>query len=176
MKKPESEWRSRCSRIPAVTKRSCVLLLALLAASCGPVVSVKEGLEVLDVSTSWVDAGIVNGQNKLVPSITFRLKNVSDQRLQVVQVNATFRVASEPQKELGSAFLKVTGAEGLEPGATTDPLTATSEHGYTSPDPRAEILNHKEFIDAKVELAAKHGAELLERIAEFPIERRLITK
>lgn len=175
MKKPGSEWTSRCSRIPAVTKRSCVLLLALLAASCGPTVNVKEGLEVLDVSTAWVDAGLVNGQNKLVPSITFRLKNVSDQRLQVVQVNATFRQINNPQ-DWGSDFLKVTGTEGLEPGATTEPLTATSNHGYTSPDPRAEMLNNKDFIDAKVELAAKHGAELLERIAEFQIERRLITK
>jgi hypothetical protein len=158
-----------------VTKGLCVLLLAVLAAACSPTVAVKEGFEVLDVSTAWLDAGIVNGQNKLVPSITFRLKNVSDQRLQVIQVNATFRQVNNPQ-DWGSAFLKVTGVEGLEPGATSEVLTATSNHGYTSPDPRAEMLNNEKFIDAKVELAAKHGSELLERIAEFPIERRLIAK
>ena len=44
------------------------------------------GLQVQDVSTGWFDAGIVNGQNKLVPSITFRLKNISDQKLVVLQV------------------------------------------------------------------------------------------
>ena len=34
-----------------------------------------EALEVTDVSTGWYDAGVVDGKNKLVPSLTFRLRN-----------------------------------------------------------------------------------------------------
>ena len=152
-----------------------ILFVAVLAAACAEPVDVTQALQVTDVSTAWSDAGIVNGENKLVPSITFRLKNVSDQPLRVLQVNATFRRVNDPQ-DWGSQFLKVSGADGLEPGATTDALTATSNLGYTSTDPRAEMLNSEYFVDAKVELAAKHGAELLAKIAEFPIERRLIAK
>jgi hypothetical protein len=158
-----------------VTRGLSILLAAVLVAGCGPTVDVTQALEVTEVSTGWADAGIVNGQNKLVPTITFRLKNISDQPLRVLQVNATFRRVNDPQ-DWGSHFLKVSGADGLQAGATTDMLTATSDRGYTSVDPRAEMLNNKDFVDAKVELAAKHGAELLAKITEFPIERRLLVK
>ena len=52
--------------------RSSVLLcfLAFLCAGCGPDVDLTKALQVEVVSTGWFDAGIVNGQNKLVPSIT----------------------------------------------------------------------------------------------------------
>jgi len=53
-------------------------------------VDLTKGLQILDVSTGWFDAGLVNGQNKLVPTISFKLKNVSDQKLSVLQVNVLF--------------------------------------------------------------------------------------
>ena len=59
--------------------------------ACGPAVDLTKGLQILDVSTGWFDAGIVNGQNKLVPAISFKLKNVSDQKLTVLQVNVLFK-------------------------------------------------------------------------------------
>lgn len=152
-----------------------VVALALALGSCAPPVDLTTLLEVQEVSTGWADAGIVNGQNKLVPSISFRLKNISDQPLVALQVNAVFRQVTSPDA-WGTQFIKVTGSEGLAPGATTEVLTASSDRGYTSTDPRAEMLNNSKFVEAKVELAAKHGSALLERIAEFPIERRLLTK
>ena len=82
-----------------------------------------KGLQVEVVATGWFDAGIVNGQNKLVPSVTFKLKNVSDQKLVTLQVNALFRRVSETE-EWGSGFLTVVGSEGLAAGATT----ATHHH------------------------------------------------
>ena len=48
------------------------------AAACGPAVDLTKGLEVAIVSSGWYDAGIVNGQNKLVPSITFTVTNASN--------------------------------------------------------------------------------------------------
>ena len=66
----------------------------------------------IDVSTGWFDAGIVDGKNKLVPTIAFTLKNVSDQKLVVLQVNAVFRRVNDPN-EWGAVFLTVAGSEGL---------------------------------------------------------------
>ena len=65
----------------------------------------------LDVSTGWFDAGIVDGQNKLVPTVTFTLKNVSDQKLRVLQVNALFRRVTE-NDEWGSGLVTVAGSDG----------------------------------------------------------------
>lgn len=158
-----------------MTKGLWVVAVVVFTAACAPPVDLAQALEVLEVSTGWADAGIVGGQNKIVPSVSFRLKNLSDQPLKVLQINATFRQINDGN-EFGSQFLKVTGAEGLAPGATTEILTVVSDRGYTGEDPRADMLNNKLFVDAKVELAAKHGAELLERVAEFPIERRLLAQ
>ena len=61
------------------------------SAACGPAVDLTKGLQVTVVNTGWFDVGIVNGQNKLVPTVSFTLKNASEQKLVSLQVNALFR-------------------------------------------------------------------------------------
>jgi hypothetical protein len=152
------------------------LLLGLLSTSagCGPTVDLAKGLQVLDASTGWFDVGIVNGQNKLVPSISFKLKNLSNQKLGSLQVNAVFRRAGETD-EFGTGFLTGAGSEGLAPGATTATLIIKSQHGYTGTEPRQEMLRNSHFVDARVELSAKYGSTQWVRIGEYPIARQLIT-
>jgi hypothetical protein len=153
-----------------------LILLAMLSAGCGgPPVDLTKGLEIVDASTGWYDAGPVNGQNKLVPSITFKLKNLSDQPLAALQVNAVFRRVND-KDEWGSAYLAVTKSDGLQPGATSPPVTINSQLGYTGTDPRAEMLQNSQFVDAKVDLFAKYASLQWVRIGERPIERRLITR
>src|SRR5438067_12772621 len=98
----------------------CLLAVAALIASaaCGPKVDLSKGLQVLDVSTGWFDAGIVDGQNKLVPSVSLKVKNVSNQTLYTLQVNALFRHGAD-KDEWGSAFVTAAGSSGLAPGATS---------------------------------------------------------
>jgi hypothetical protein len=150
--------------------------LVVLAVACSPTVDLAKGLQVEVINTGWYDAGIVNGQNKLVPSITFRLKNVSDQKLSALQVNALFRRVTE-QDEWGSAFLTAIGSSGLSPGASTDALTARSNLGYTGADQsRQEMLSNSHFVDARVDLFAKYGSGQWVRVGEYQIARELITK
>jgi hypothetical protein len=154
----------------------CALAMALASISCAPDVDLTKNLEVLDVSTGWFDAGVVNGQNKLVPTITFKLKNLSDQTLSVLQANVLFRRVSDPNVEWGAGFLSVTGSEGLAPGAESKPLTVKSNLGYTGSDQtRQEMLQNKAFIDATVQVFAKYGSVQWVKKGEYPIERRLIT-
>jgi hypothetical protein len=48
--------------------------------------------------------------------------------------------------------------------------------GYTgSEQSRAEMLQNTQFVDAKVELAAKYGGTQWKRLGQYPIERQLIT-
>lgn len=153
-----------------------LILLAMLSAGCGGLpVDLTKGLEVIDVSTGWYDAGPVNGQNKLVPSITFKLKNVSDQPLVALQINAVFR-RGDPKDEWGTVWVPVTRSEGLQPGETSEPVTITLKLGYTGTEPRAQMLQNSQFVDTKVDLFAKYASLQWVRIAERPIERRLITR
>src|ERR1051325_6352426 len=144
------------------------VISALTAIACGPPVDLAKHLQVVDVSTGWSDAGITeDGQNKLVPFVKFKLKNTSDQKLPVLQVNAMFRPAKE-EKEWGSRFPSVTGSEGLAPGATTPDITLTSDHGAKGTDPRATIMKSAYFVDARVQLSAKYGSTKWVRIMESP--------
>jgi hypothetical protein len=150
-------------------------LLFTTSAACAPDVDLAKGLQILDVSTGWFDAGIVNGQNKLVPAISFKLKNVSDQKLSVIQVNVLFKRVNDPA-EWGSGLLNVVGSKGLAPGATTEALTVKSNLGYTGSDQtRQEMLTNSHFIDARAEFSAKYGSVQWKRLAEFPVTRTLIT-
>jgi hypothetical protein len=152
------------------------ILFALVCAGCGPTVDLTKGLEVHVVSTGWFDAGIVNGQNKLVPTASFTLKNVSDQTLVTLQINALFRRVNE-NDEWGSAFLTAVGSDGLPPGASTAPLTAKSQLGYTGSDQsRADMLKNAQFVDAKVQLFAKYASTQWVKVGEYPIARELLTK
>src|SRR5258706_862081 len=134
-------------------------VVAFVSVSCGPTVDLTQGLKVAVISSGWFDAGIVNGnQNKLVPSVTFALTNASDQKLPVLQVMVSYRRINE-NEESGNAFLAATGSEALAPGATTKPLTARSQLGYTgSNQSRQEMMRSSHFVDAKVQLFAKYGS------------------
>src|ERR1700738_4460037 len=154
-----------------------LLLLALVSSvACGPTVDLTKGLQVNILSTGWYDLGIVNGQTKLVPTVTFTLHNVSDQTLVTLQINALFRRVTE-NTEWGSGFLTAVGSQGLAPGATTDPITIKSQLGYTGSDQsRQEMLQNSQFVDAKVELFAKYGSTQWVKVGTFPITRQLMTK
>jgi hypothetical protein len=157
--------------------RAWLVLLTVAAAGCGPTVDLSKGLQVDGVSSGWFDAGIKDGKNKLVPSITFNLKNVSDQTLKVLQVNAVFHRVNDPQAEWGTGFVSVAGSEGLAPGATAGPVTIRSPLGYTGSDQtRDEMLHNSQFVDANVDLLAKYGSAQWTKIGQFPIERKLLVK
>src|SRR5438067_46103 len=153
-----------------------VVGFALLSSGCGPTVDLTKGLQVQSVSTGWFDAGIVNGKNKLVPSISFALKNASDQKLTTLQVNALFRRVTE-KDEWGTGFLTVAGSPGLAPGVKTSTLTIRSQLGYTGTDQsREDMLRNSHFVDAEVELFAKYGSTQWTRMGSYPVARRLLVK
>ena len=155
--------------------RLLFILALAVSSACGKPVDLTKGLLIQNVSTGWFDAGVVDGQNKLVPSISFTLKNVSDQTLSTLQVNAVFHRVSEPKDEWGTGFLTAVGSEGLASGATTPTLTIKSQLGYKGTDPRETLLRNSQFVDAMVALLAKYGSAQWTKVGEFPITRQLIT-
>ena len=152
-----------------------LLLLTLSATACSPNIDLKASLQVADVSTGWTDLGVINGQNKIVPSITFTLKNVGSHPITTLQANVIFRRVGEDD-EWGAGFLRVAGSEGLAPGASSKAQTVNSTLGYTGTEPRAQMLANKQFVDARAQVFAKYGSTQWILLGEFPVERRLVTK
>jgi hypothetical protein len=157
-----------------VMMRNTLLLLSIVFASaCGPNVDVATSVQVEELTTGWMGAGAPNGLNKVVPALSFKLKNVSAQQLPTLQVNAVFRRVSQTE-EWGNGFRTVSGSAGLAPGAATGRLTINAQLGYTGADPRDALLRNSQFIDAKVDLFARYGSRQWTRLGEFPIARQLI--
>lgn len=57
--------------------RLTFFILTIVTGACGSNIDLSTALQIDGVSTGWLDAGIVDGKNKLVPAVSFKLKNVS---------------------------------------------------------------------------------------------------
>lgn len=156
----------------------CLLAAALLSA-CGSSASSAQDITklivVTDVKTGWFDAGIENGMNKLVPTLMLKLKNASSEKVTQVQLNAVIRRVGESD-EWGGAYTRAIASEGLAPGASTPLITLRSNLGYTSTEPRATMLKHKQFVDAHIQLFAKYGGTNWVKLGEYPVARELLTQ
>ena len=53
------------------------------------------------------------------------------------------------------------------PRARKAPSCAALERGYTGRQPRLQMLQNKEFVDAKVEIFGKHGSRYWQKLGEF---------
>jgi hypothetical protein len=164
-----------------VMKRLAVLALAVVCFSgCGSSASsssqdITKLVAVSDIKTGWFDAGIENGMNKLVPTVTITLKNVSQQKVALVQLNAVIRRVGETE-EWGGAYTRAIGSEGLAPGASTPPIVLKSALGYTGIEPRNVMLKNSQFVDAHIQLFAKYGGSSWAKLGEYPISRELLTQ
>ncbi len=166
-------------RLPAVLASLAVMALLLPIVGCGgPPIDLPKAVQVADVTTGWYDAGIVKSaegeKNKLVPSISFRLKNAATRNIASVQINAVFRRVKETE-EWGSSYVRGIGPDGLDPGKETSALVLRCPLGYTGLQPRAQMLQNREFVDAKVQLFAKHGSANWVKLGDYQIVRQLLT-
>ncbi len=150
------------------------ILVAATSLGCGEDVDLTKGLEIVDVSTGWYDDGPSNGQNKMVPSVSFRFKNASNQTLSTLQANVLFRRVGD-EAEWASSFVRIVGREGLAPGAASARQQVKSSKGYTGTETRQQMMQNSQFIDARVRILAKYGTTQWTPIGEYVIERRLVT-
>ena len=144
---------------------------------CGASVGAVAALEPVEVVTGWFDEGILeDGKNKLVPSVTLKLRNKTNEELKSIQINAIFRFVGDTVT-LGDYYgWAVPRNPVLAGGSETQPLVMRSKVGYTGTQPRMQMLQNKEFIDAKVEIFLKQGSKVWAKLAEYPIQRQLLTK
>jgi hypothetical protein len=153
-----------------------VMLAALTLTGCGRNIDLKESAHLVDVTTGWFDAGVQpDGKNKLVPSVTFRIRNAGSGTIGSTQLNLIFKRVVDTE-EWTTAFVRGIGSDGLEPGATTPVLVVRAPQGYTGTQPRLTMLENAQFVDFKVEVFGKHGSATWAKLGEFPIKRQLLTK
>lgn len=155
--------------------RAAVLVMPLLVAGCAPAVDLKQALQVTDVSTGFHDAGIVDGKNKLVPSVTFRVKKAAaDADVSSVALTIAFR-ADGADDNLDEIFLQRVPVEG---DGQTAPITARATAGFTGepPQSRADMLKNAHFRDVTVKVFAKQSSSQWIELHNVKVERRLLAQ
>ena len=156
-----------------------LLAVAIAAATaCGPGIDYKQALQVSDLTGGWHDAGIVDGKNKLVPTMSFRVRKPADAHIRSLSINVIFKRVSPDKKtveDLDEVFLQTVE---FSEGNQTPLLTVRPEHGYTgdAPQTRAEILQHSQFWDGRAVVFVKQSSTTWVDLIRYDVPRVLLTK
>jgi hypothetical protein len=130
------------------------------------------------VSGGYYDAGIVDGRNKIVPSITFRIKKSTEDSLRPLSVNSSFKQLPKPGPAAPGSrrerLRRSVQAERPVRRQPDGPADGARDRGYTGdpPQSRADILKHSQFQDMRVHVFAKHSSSQWVEIAQFDVPRR----
>jgi hypothetical protein len=148
-------------------------LLVAGATSCSDV-NLATDLEVIDVQSGWLDAGIDKntGWNHLVPSISFRLKNKSSNSIVGVQLTVSIWLDGD-DGEKASKVVRGIGGDGLAPGAQTEPIVVRTEWGYNLEGPRATLFENSGFRDGTAKIFGQRAGRIVP-LGEFKLERKVI--
>ena len=154
--------------------RFAIVVAVLTLTGCRGELDVPASLEVTQVTSGWFDAGLNNlGRNKLVPSVSFRLANTTEDTVRHLQLNAVFRRAGEDE-EWGNAYVRVVGTEGIPSGEASGVLRLDSGRGYTGEQSQAEMLAHRDFVDVTMDLFVKHRGDQWALLDSVDVDRLLL--
>ena len=160
------------------------LVLAVLTAGCSGPIDLKQVLQVTEVAGGYHDVGIVDGRNKLVPRITFRIKKSTEDGLRPLSLNLSFKQlpkpgvavppGSPPEADWDEVFVQSVQFDGNQ----TAVITIQTKAGYTgdAPQSRADMLKNSQFRDVRVHIFAKHSASQWVEIATFDIPRQVLAQ
>ena len=160
-----------------MAKRLVVALAAALALAGCESRDVVTDLQIVEVHSGWFDAGRVDEATlKIVPGISFRLKNVSQRAISSVEVNAVFRKLDDNAVVDEHYVRAIPYNQSLEAGSMSAPIVLRSRFGLTGVETRLQMLKNSHFVDRNVTILGKHGRRQWAQMAVFSIEREAINR
>ena len=153
--------------------------LVLISVSCGRPVDLKEAVQVTDTSSGWYDAGIVEGKNKVVPSVSFKLKKSGEADVSGVALNVVFRHPPAPGTNTADDWDEVfIQRADFRDANETEVLTIRPKAGYTGdpPQSRMDILKHSQFRDVRAHVFAKVTSSQWVELGTIDVQRQLIVR
>lgn len=137
-----------------------VLILGALALAVLPACKtmsskeLKGSIELLDYTSSWVSKYYQPWppRLKLVPQISFRIKNIGTKPLTYVNFNAIYQFKGDPEN-FGDAFMAAIRGKAIPPGGTSDLIILTSNLGVEGKN-LAGIRDNPQWKTAFVRLFA----------------------
>jgi len=155
---------------------SGLMLLLLAATACTPQVDIQQTFRVTDLEGGWYDAGVVDGKNKLIPTVSFRIEKATPEEVRPLALNVLFKqIKGDKDEEWDEVFLQ--RVEVTE-GNRTPVLTVRPPAGATGdpPQSRADMLKNSYFVDVRAVIFAKQSSSNWVELARFDIPRRILTQ
>lgn len=131
--------------------------------------------ELMDIETKWVEKTFQPWPPKLVlvPAISFKIKNVSEEPLKYVYLNANFKFRDDVAN-LGDGFIEAIRGEPLMPGETSELILLKSTHGIDG-----QNLEHfksspffmSKIVDVKV-FAKSQGSQYIP-VGEWEVSKNI---
>ena len=156
---------------------------SLLAAGCGGSdVDISKALQLTDVTTGWFDAGSSwmprARRTSWFPPSRSASRTSTANRSRASQLFAKFTEVGDPEAQEWGAppYIRAIGPDGLAAGRSTEPIVLRSDRGHVGQQPRAQMLQNRNFKDARVELFVKYRANNWVKLGEQVIQRQLLTK
>ena len=136
-------------------------------------VDLATSVRVEDISGGWFVTTAGDGRTRLLPTVSFQLRNVSAEPLASVQVNVIFRRVGD--HDVWSDVVRYAiSTRALASGIATEPIVAQAPIGYTGDDATSGLLNHAQFVDSAVSIYARHGAQKWTYLGEYPLPRQIV--
>lgn len=130
-------------------------------------------IEVVDVDTFWTDKYYQPWPPRLilVPAISLRVKNVSDEPLKYINFNANFRFMDDFEN-LGDSFLAAIRNDAVLPGEKSDIITLKSNYGVEGKS-LASFQDNPHWKTVFVKLFAQSKGSQYLTLGEYEVSRRI---
>ena len=161
---------------------SLTLGLAILApllavqTGCGSMTDqeIKAAMKIELLDTTWVAKEYKvwpNAKLTLVPTVTFRVKNVSAKPLTYVNFNGIFKNKDDVEN-LGDQFLSAIRNKPVLPGEWSDPITLKSNFGVEGKR-LADFQSNPQWKTYFVKVFAQTKGSRHVLLAEWPVSRKI---
>lgn len=153
---------------------ACFVGAVAFSAGCSDPVDLKQAVEVTDVTSGWFDAGVVEGKNKIVPSVSFRIRKKTNVDVRPLALNLVFNHADGSASSFEDIYLARVPLESGE----TEVITARSKNGYTAdpPQTRADMLKNSTFRDVAIQIFAKQSSAQWVELQRVTVQRQILTR
>ena len=142
------------------------------APACGPAIDLKSSLKIVDVVSGYYDAGLKEGWNYLVPSVTFRLQNNASADLTGLELTVAFWKDGE-DGEWDSTLIQRIGNDHILAGGKSDPVTVRCPVGFRLEEARADLFTHSMFKDVTAKVFARRSGTIVP-IGEIRLEHQIL--
>jgi len=135
---------------------------------------VKGSMEILDIDTKWVAKEYSQWPRPkltLVPTVSFKIKNVSSEPLRFVNFNAIFK-ERDAVENLGDNFLAAIRQEAVPPGGLSPVITLKSNFGVEGRN-LDDFKNNPQWRTYFVKIYAQFKGSRLVLLGEWPVSRTI---